>query len=133
MPETRKREILGDVCLVETYGTKMRFLTSGTLNGVTEEDVHKAQEANIHVELFPDGSADFSVQRLVPWETCDADLEAFHDEILNRIEETLGLEGGEITSSSWNAGHSTPKWDHIMTKEEQTIVREVRRNNAPER
>lgn len=118
------RVIGGETGCVAVYGDMMRFQVQGSYPTVPKDAEKKAKSNRMSIERFGDGSADVTVQSLVKWDTDDTVLEQMYEDTLNRIEVVLGIPDGCLSSSSWNAGHTGPYWDALMTDAERQVVAE---------
>ena len=82
--------------------------------------------AHVHVHTNSDGSINASTQRLVPvekapfWDWMNEQM----DQMLNGIEESLGLAPDSLTSSSHWAGYDSKQLDYLMSESERAIVAE---------
>lgn len=63
------------------------------------------------------------MQKLVPWDTAEDELEEMMDEALNLIEKTFGIGEGECTSSEWWLGSDSTEYDDLLTSDEQSCVK----------
>lgn len=125
----KKREIDGETCDWAVYGTQSRFLVNGNYYAeahvISTEAEEKARKSgiNVRVEVFGDGSASVFMQKLLPWDTDEDELEDKMDEMLTKFENAVGLTEEDESSMSWNIGHSNTDYDDLMTSEEQSIVK----------
>lgn len=122
MSNIKKRTLAGDPCTVEVYNNLMRFWVNAGYCSLPDNAEQKAHENRMEIERYQDGSTTVSVQSLIAWDTSDADIERLYDETVNRIEKTLGIGDGCLSSSTWNAGHSERQWDYLLSSEEQAII-----------
>lgn len=121
--EWKKRVICGERCDCAVYGGMSRFLVNGNYYFAADAVENDRQDdTRIRVERFADGSASFYMQKLVPWDTAEDELEDMMDEVLNLIEETFGFEEGECTSSGWWFGDDSTEYDDLLAADERSCV-----------
>lgn len=126
-----RRDIAGENVEVEVFDDKMRFSTYGAFYEVPENAESLLAEKQMRLTRYPDGSACVETQKLVPVTITDEEMDDMHDALLTAMEKAMGLpEGGELSSSGWNAGHFSDELDYLMTQEEQAIIREVQTHDA---
>lgn len=108
--------------ITDNAGTELvRLLVTGSWAG--PQDLSKVTP-NMLVETYGDDSFSISVQKLIPTSIAEneAALNETVDNVLNSIEDALGLDEDSLSSSSGYAGHSDTTWDGLMTEEEQNII-----------
>lgn len=125
----KTREINSEICECAVYGTLSRFLVNGSYYAeanITPSEIEgKAHRMgiNVRVEKFCDGSASVYMQKLLPWDTDEDELEDETNKMLTAFESAVNLtEEGVLSSAGWHFGHSSTDYDSLMTAEEQSIV-----------
>jgi hypothetical protein len=120
----KKRVLGGELCDCAVYGTMSRFLVNGNYFFIPDvaETTYRA-DVNIRAERFSDGSTSFYMQKLVPWDMAEDELEEMMDEALNLIEKTFGIGEGKCTSSEWWLGNDSTEYDDLLTSDEQSCVK----------
>lgn len=122
--ELKQRVLSGELCDCAVYGNMSRFLVNGNYYFIPDvaETTWRA-DVNIRAERFSDGSTSFYMQKLVPWDTAEDELEEMMDEALNLIEKTFGIGEGKCTSSEWWLGDDSTEYDDLLTSDEQSCVK----------
>lgn len=120
--ELKIRNLAGDTCSVAVYDGRMRFLVTGCLYRPSQSAIAALNKMGYGVKLYPDHSADFTIQYMIPWDMPNDALEEAYEEALNRMEALSG--GFQVCSSAWNAGHDSADWDWAMSKADQALIKE---------
>lgn len=124
----KTREINSEICECAVYGTLSRFLVNvnyySEANVIPSEIEEKARRIgiNVCVEKFCDGSASVYMQKLLPWNTDEDELEDEADKMLTAFESTVNLTEEDESSMGWCFGDSSADYDNLMTAEEQSVV-----------
>lgn len=124
----KTREINSEICECAVYGILSRFLVNvnyyAEANIVSSEIEKKANRVgiNVRVEKFCDGSASVYMQKLLPWDTDEDELEDETDKMLTAFESAVNLTEEDESSMGWCFGHLSTDYDSLMTAEEQSVV-----------
>lgn len=62
------------------------------------------------------------MQKLLPWNTDEDELEDEADKMLTAFESTVNLTEEDESSMGWCFGDSSADYDNLMTAEEQSVV-----------
>lgn len=120
--EIRTRHLAGNICCVAVYNGLMRFCVEGSFYEAPQNLDDRAAQNRLAATHYTDGSVSICEQTLIPWETPDEKMALLCDETLNKMEALLNIPYGCLSSSSWNAGHTDKRWDHLLTDAEQHTI-----------
>lgn len=123
MIEVINRRIAGDMVKLCSYDGKMRFRVTGSYYKVPASADEIAQEKRMALTHFGDGSVTLVTQLLIDNDSTERQIEERYEEILNQMEDDLGMHEGDCSSSSWFVGSAEDTFDYIMTEEERQIIR----------
>jgi len=111
--------ICGDICEVISYQGKLRFEAIIAFSSMPTAEL----PANMSIETYKDGSCNIRMQCLVSEDITDIGCEEVMDRMEVQMRSVIGNEP-MVTSGSWYLGYGNDEWDHLMTAEEQSIVKE---------
>lgn len=100
----------------------VRVIVEGCWSG--PQDTSKTTDEML-VEPFEDGSFSITVSMLIHPELC-ADTNAMGemcDNIINDIEDALGLDTQSLSSSGFIAGSQNADWDYLMPEKDKVLLR----------
>ncbi len=111
--------ICGDICKVLSYHGKLRFEAVIAFSATPTAEL----PACMSIEAYRDGSCNIRMQCLVPEDITDIGCEEVMDRMEAQMRSVIGNEP-MVTSGIWYLGYGNGEWDHLMTEEEQSIVKE---------
>ena len=123
MIEVLNRRIAGDMVKLYGYDGKLRFRVTGSYYKVPATADEIAQAKRMALTRFGDGSVTVVMQMLIDSDVTERQIERRYEELLNRMEDDLGIVEGDCSSSGWFVGSADDSFDHLMTEEERQIIR----------
>ena len=122
MLEILNRKIAGDKVRLYAYDGKMRLRVSGTFYNAPNTAESIASAHSMALTRFADGSLSVDMQTLINSDATERQIEHRYEEILNKMEDVLGIEEGNCSSSGWFVGHGDSAYDYLMSDEERKFI-----------